>query len=147
MRIKIYFFKRWNKLINIKISIKRSALSIHIELVYKTPVYKELCCMVSTCYIYSLEYFSVGHTTLSAKEVAAQAFMFFAAGFETAATTISFCLYELALNPDIQDRLRNEIDTVLKKHGGSVTYEGIQEMSYLDKTISGNVFETIQVNT
>ena len=103
--------------------------------------------MVSTCYIYSLEYFSVGHTTLSAKEVAAQAFMFFAAGFETAATTISFCLYELALNPDIQDRLRNEIDTVLKKHGGSVTYEGIQEMSYLDKTISGNVFETIQVNT
>ena len=127
--------------------MKRSALSIHIELVYKTPVYKELCCMVSTCYIYSLEYFSVGHTTLSAKEVAAQAFMFFAAGFETAATTISFCLYELALNPDIQDRLRNEIDTVLKKHGGNVTYEGIQEMSYLDKTISGNVFETIQVNT
>jgi len=95
--------------------------------------------------MYSLELFSVGHTTLSAKELAAQAFMFFAAGFEPSATTMSFCLYELALNPDIQDRLRNEIDTVLKKHGGGLTYDGIQEMSYLDKTISGTMLETIHV--
>jgi len=70
--------------------------------------------------------------------------MFFGAGFETSATTMSFCLYELALNPDIQDRLRNEIDTVLKKHGGSVTYEGIQEMKYLDKVISGKTFRIVQ---
>jgi cytochrome P450 family 6 len=77
--------------------------------------------------------------------LAAQAFVFFSAGFEPSATTMSFCLYELALNPDIQDRLRNEIDTVLKNHGGSVTYEGIQEMSYLDKTISGTMLATIHV--
>jgi len=70
--------------------------------------------------------------------------MFFAAGFETSATTMSFCLYELALNLYIQDRLRNEIDTVLKKHGGSVTYEGIQEMKYLDKVISGKAFRIVQ---
>ena len=89
--------------------------------------------------------FFVGHTTLSAKELAAQAFMFFVAGFETSAATMNFCLYELALNPDIQDRLRNEIDTVLKKHGGGLTYDGIQEMSYLDKTISGTMLETIHV--
>jgi cytochrome P450 family 6 len=52
---------------------------------------------------------------------------------------MSFCLYELAVNLDIQDRLRNEIDTVLKEHEGRVTYEGIQEMKYLDKVISGKV--------
>jgi len=79
------------------------------------------------------------------KELAAHSFMFFVGGFETSARTMSFCLYELALNPDIQDRLRNEIDTVLKKHGGSLTYDGIQEMSYLDKTLSGTILETIHV--
>jgi cytochrome P450 family 6 len=97
--------------------------------------------VVSAC---NTDRFVTGHTTLSAKELAAQVFMFFAAGFETSATTMSFCLYELALNLDIQDRLRNEIDTVLKKHEGSVTYEGFQEMKYLDKVISGKVFRVVQ---
>ena len=91
-------------------------------------------CVVSAS---NTDRFAIGHSKLSAKELASQAFMFFGAGFETSASTISFCLYELALNRDIQDRLRNEIDTVLKKHGGSVTYEGVQEMKYMDKIISG----------
>jgi cytochrome P450 family 6 len=93
---------------------------------------------------YYTDRFAIGHTTLSTKELAAHVFMFFGAGFETSASTMSFCLYELALNPDIQDRLRNEIDTVLKKHGDSVTYEGIQEMKYLDKIISGKAFRIVQ---
>jgi len=70
--------------------------------------------------------------------LAAQAFVFFLAGFETSSTTMTFCLYELSLHQDIQDRLREEIDDVLQKHGGKITYEGIQEMEYLDKVVSGN---------
>ncbi|PSN44032.1 putative cytochrome P450 6a14 [Blattella germanica] len=69
-------------------------------------------------------------------EMAAQVFVFFVAGFETSSTTMSFCLYELALNHKIQTRLRIEIDTVLAKYDGKVTYEAIQEMTYLDKVIS-----------
>jgi cytochrome P450 family 6 len=69
--------------------------------------------------------------------IAAQAFVFFLAGFETSSTTMTFCLYELALNPDIQDQVRNEIDTVLERHGGNITYESIVEMDYLDKVVSG----------
>jgi cytochrome P450 family 6 len=69
--------------------------------------------------------------------LAAQAFVFFVAGFETSSTTMTFCLYELSLHQDIQERLREEIDVVLKKHDGKITYEAIQEMEYLDKVVSG----------
>ncbi|KAJ9577526.1 hypothetical protein L9F63_005899 [Diploptera punctata] len=68
--------------------------------------------------------------------IAAQAFVFFAAGFETSSTTMTFCLYELACNPDIQARVRKEIDSMLKKHDGQITYEGVLEMEYLDKVVN-----------
>jgi cytochrome P450 family 6 len=73
---------------------------------------------------------------LSMNSLAAQAFVFFAAGFETSSTTMTFCLYELSFHQDIQDRLREEIDVVLQKYDGKITYEGIQEMEYLDKVVS-----------
>jgi cytochrome P450 family 6 len=69
--------------------------------------------------------------------LAAQTFVFYIGGFETSSTTMTFCLYELSLHEDIQDRLRKEIDVVLKKHDGKLTYEAIQEMEYLDKVVSG----------
>jgi hypothetical protein len=69
--------------------------------------------------------------------LAAQAFIFFLGGFETSSSTMTFCLYELSLHQDIQDRLREEIDVVLQKYDGRLTYEGIQEMGYLDKVVSG----------
>jgi hypothetical protein len=69
--------------------------------------------------------------------LAAQAFGFYFAGFETSSTTMAFCLYELSLHQDIQDRVRAEIDVVLQRHDGKLTYEGIQQMEYLDKVVSG----------
>jgi hypothetical protein len=45
---------------------------------------------------------------------------------------------EVSLHQDIQERLREEIDAVLKKHDGKITYEAIQEMEYLDKVVAGN---------
>jgi cytochrome P450 family 6 len=72
--------------------------------------------------------------------LAAQAFVFFAAGFETSSSTMTFCLYELAVNPDIQEILQAEIDTVLEKHDGKLSYEALQEMTYLDKTVAGKKY-------
>ena len=67
----------------------------------------------------------------------AQAYNFLAAGFETSGATLSYALYELALHPEIQHKLRAEIVRVLNKHNGELTYDGILEMSYLDMVVSG----------
>lgn len=80
----------------------------------------------------------VGNLTLT--EVASQAFIFFLAGFDTSSTTISFCLYELALNEDIQNKTREEIVTVLRKHNGEITYDCLNEMVYLEQVVNGKNF-------
>ncbi|XP_077256406.1 putative cytochrome P450 6a13 isoform X1 [Temnothorax americanus] len=67
--------------------------------------------------------------------IAAQAFVFFAAGYETSSNTIAFCLYELALNQEIQDKTRREIHDALQERGEKLTYDAVQEMKYLDMVI------------
>jgi len=75
--------------------------------------------------------------------IAAQAFIFFVAGFETSSTTLSLCLLELAINPEIQQRLSIEIDTTLEKCKGLITYDAVQSMSYLDKVVNGESFDVL----
>lgn len=74
---------------------------------------------------------------MTMNELAAQCFVFFAAGFETSSTTMTFALMELALNEDIQTKLRDEISTILEKYNGEVCYDAVMEMTYLDKLLHG----------
>lgn len=65
--------------------------------------------------------------------IAAQAFVFYVAGYETSASTMSFMLYELAKHPEIQNKVIAEVDDVLKKHEGKVTFETLSDLKYMDK--------------
>lgn len=65
---------------------------------------------------------------------------------------MSFALYELALNPDIQDKLADEIREKLSQNDDKLTYDLIQEMTYLDMVVSetlrkfppvGNLFRQV----
>ncbi|KAM8717479.1 hypothetical protein ACLKA7_004211 [Drosophila subpalustris] len=72
---------------------------------------------------------------LSLEQLAAQVFVFFIAGFETSSTNMSYALFELAKNEDIQNKLRAEIQSVLQQHG-KLTYEAMMEMKYLDQVVN-----------
>ncbi|XP_060526103.1 cytochrome P450 6a2-like [Cylas formicarius] len=73
--------------------------------------------------------------SLTLNQIAAQCFVFFLAGFETSSTAMTFALYELSRNQVVQDKLRQEINRVLRKHDGEITYEAVQEMTYLENVI------------
>lgn len=74
---------------------------------------------------------------LTLNDIAAQAFVFFVAGYETSSTAMTFCLFELAVNPEIQDKLRKDINKVLAQFDGQLTYESVQEMKYLGQVLDG----------
>lgn len=59
--------------------------------------------------------------------------------FETSSSVMTFFSYEMALNQDIQDRLRTEIEETLQKYNGELTYESVLEMKYLDTVFNETV--------
>lgn len=64
-------------------------------------------------------------------EIIANTILFFVAGFDTSSSLMSFAVYELARHPNIQEKAREEINTVLQKYKGEISYEAIKEMTYL----------------
>ncbi|KAH0547203.1 hypothetical protein KQX54_017541 [Cotesia glomerata] len=77
----------------------------------------------------------VGDIELTDKLLAAQLFVFFAAGFETSSTTIGNALYEMALNHSVQEKLRQEIKDELIRTDGKFTYEGVKNMKYTERKL------------
>lgn len=72
-------------------------------------------------------------------DLVAQAVLFFIAGFETVASSMSFLLHELATNIECQERLVQEIRENDVKNGGKFDYNSIQNMTYMDMVVSGNM--------
>ncbi|CAD7079475.1 unnamed protein product [Hermetia illucens] len=72
---------------------------------------------------------------LTLEELAAQAFIFFVGGFETSSSTLTLTLYELSKHQDIQDKCRAEINRVLEKYNGKLSYEAMNEMHYVEQTV------------
>jgi cytochrome P450 family 6 len=77
--------------------------------------------------------------SITFNELAAQCFIFFLAGFETSSTTMTFALYELAMQPEIQDKLRDKINEAIAENDGKVDYDCLLSIKYLDQVINGGL--------
>ncbi|GBN31144.1 Cytochrome P450 3A13 [Araneus ventricosus] len=79
---------------------------------------------------------NVSKKNISMKELVAQCVVFFIGGYETVSSVLAFTAYLLALHPDIQERVHEELVEAIKQSNGELTYETLQNMKYLDNVIS-----------
>lgn len=63
--------------------------------------------------------------------------IFFLAGYESSAGLMTFFMYEMAKNPDIQQRVHDEIQEVLQRFDGNVSYDALNEMKLVEACIEG----------
>ncbi|KAK8762371.1 hypothetical protein V5799_026361 [Amblyomma americanum] len=74
-------------------------------------------------------------------EITAQGILFFLAGVESVSSTVIYTAYYLALHPDAQERVIAEVDKLCPE--GTLTYDSIQDMTYLDACIK----ETLRLSS
>ncbi|KAL0108377.1 hypothetical protein PUN28_015132 [Cardiocondyla obscurior] len=73
---------------------------------------------------------------LTIEDMTAQAFVFFFGGFDSVSSLMCFAAHEITVNPHVQEKLRDEVDEVLKATNGEVTYDVLNGMQYLDAVLN-----------
>lgn len=84
---------------------------------------------------------------LTDDDITAQALIFFLAGFEITATIMCLVSHELAIHPQIQERLQKEVDNVMETSKGQITYDDLMRMKYLDMVVLGILTHKISVRS
>jgi cytochrome P450 family 9 len=76
---------------------------------------------------------------LSIEDITSQVVIFFFGGFDTTSILMCFAAHEIAVHPEIQAKLRAEVDAVLEKTNGELTYEALNGMQYLDAVVNETI--------
>jgi len=76
--------------------------------------------------------------------IVSTALILLVAGYDTTGSTLSYLAYELSKNPEIQEKLQEEIDQAFEEAGGKFPdYNVIQSLPYLDMVI----FESLRFHS
>lgn len=71
---------------------------------------------------------------LSGHEISSEILTLAVAGTETTASVLSWILYELARNPEVESHVLAELDTVLA--GRPIAFEDLPQLEYLDRVVT-----------
>ena len=72
---------------------------------------------------------------LTDDEIVAQSVLFLLAGSDTTGNTLSFTVYFLAMNPDVQEKLRKHIKEAMDSNAEESLYDVVKNIEYLDCVI------------
>lgn len=70
------------------------------------------------------------------KSVISNAFSFYFGGYDSVASQVCLIIHNLLANPECLTRVQEEIDEVLERTKGQVTYDDIRSMEYLDAAVN-----------
>ncbi|CAG2176636.1 unnamed protein product [Oppiella nova] len=73
--------------------------------------------------------------SLTNDELISQCVLFLLAGYESSATTLSMCLYNIAKHPDVQQILYDEITKFKEQKSSADPYEAFFALKYMDAVI------------
>ncbi|KAF5287161.1 hypothetical protein FQA39_LY16039 [Lamprigera yunnana] len=68
--------------------------------------------------------------------LSSQAFLYTFTTSDSVSTLMTFTLYELALNPDVQEKLYKEVHEAMKKRNNNLSYYDLMNLRYLDMVVS-----------
>ncbi|XP_041062136.1 cytochrome P450 3A30-like [Carcharodon carcharias] len=71
---------------------------------------------------------------LTDTELLAQSLTLIIAGYDTTSSTLSFAAYNLAMHPDVQKKLQQEIDEAFPNKAPP-TYDGVMQLEYMEMVI------------
>ncbi|XP_077563284.1 cytochrome P450 3A41-like [Haemaphysalis longicornis] len=74
--------------------------------------------------------------TLTEDEAMAQCVLFFIAGQDTTSIAIAYTLYLLAVHPEVQEKLRKEVDECFETHGEHPGLDVVTKLKYLHCVVS-----------
>ena len=75
-------------------------------------------------------------TKITEEEIIATAMVFLVAGYDTTGMTLSFLAYQMSINPELQERLHQEVDRAFEDNNGEMPdYQTIQSLPFIDMLI------------
>ncbi|KAK9679266.1 Cytochrome P450 [Popillia japonica] len=133
----MFLFPSCSKILNVRF-IPKDAAEYYFDIIKTTLSYRKEHNIIRNDFLDVVTHmkFKSNEPRLTVADITAHAVSFFGDGFETSSITLSFLLYDLAANIDIQEKVRQEICEVIKNHGDTMSYEAIQDMNLLDRCIS-----------
>ncbi|XP_053675679.1 probable cytochrome P450 308a1 [Anopheles nili] len=84
-----------------------------------------------------------GTVEVNANSIVGHSVTFLSEGFETSSTLMSYLLYELAANPSVQDRVAEELQTVLEECEGKLTEASLHKLVYMEAAM----METLRMHS